>query len=158
MGIIKTLGNIEKGLKREGIITIAEADASKVIENGKFDLLRVYTELKRYELYLKTVIDKIKDPVVEKAVESGEKVLDMGSAKITLYSRTTYDYSNDHRWQSFKNEIDGLTHLRKQREALLKELKPGETRQFVDEETGEIDEMVAPPYETKMGLIVKIKP
>ena len=156
MGIIKSLGAIERSLDREQIVALAESNADEVIESGKFDMLKVYTELKRYELYLKTVIDKTKEAALDLALEQGEKTLEVDHAKVTIVKRTTYDFSNDKKWSSLKGDLDYLTDMRKQREALLKELAPGEVREIVDENTGEVEEVVAPVAETKFGLVVKL--
>ena len=156
MGIIKPLGAIERTLSKEQIVSLAEANAQEVIESGKYDMLKVFTELKRYEMYLKTVIEKTKEVALDMALEQGEKSLEVDNARITIYKRTVYDFSNDKKWQSLKGDLDYLTDMRKQREALLKELEPGEVREIVDERTGEVEEIVAPTAETKLGLIVKL--
>lgn len=158
MGIIKPLGAIERTLHRDDIVSLAEANAQEVIDSGHYDMLKVYSELKRYELYLKTVIEKTKEAALEKAVETGEKVIEVDNARITISKRTVYDFSHDSRWQSIKGEIDYLKEARKQRENLLKEIAPGETRQIVDEATGEVEELTAPPAETKLGLVVRLAP
>lgn len=156
MGIIKPLGAIERSLSKEQVVALAEANVQEVIDSGKYDMLKVFTELKRYELYLKTVIEKAKDAALDMALEQGEKSLEVDNAKITIYKRTVYDFSNDQKWSSLKGDLDYLTGLRKQREALLKDLEPGEVREVVDEKTGEVEEVVAPIAETKLGLIVKL--
>lgn len=156
MGIIKPLGAIERSLSKDQVVALAEANVQEVIDSGKYDMLKVFTELKRYELYLKTVIEKAKDAALDMALEQGEKSLEVDNAKITIYKRTVYDFSNDQKWSSLKGDLDYLTDLRKQREALLKELEPGEVREVVDEKTGEVEEVVAPIAETKLGLIVKL--
>lgn len=156
MGIIKSIGTIERTLEKSEIVALAEANAQEVIDSGKFDMLKVYTELKRYELYLKTIIEKTKEMALEKAIEQGEKTLEVDNARITISSRTIYDFSSDSKWQSLKGDIDYLSERRKQREALLKELEPGETREIVDEETGEVETLSAPPAETKFGLVVRL--
>ena len=156
MGIIKPLGAIERTLEKEQIVSLAEANAQEVIDSGKYDMLKVFTELKRYELYLKTVIEKTKEVALEKAIEAGEKTLEVDNAKVTIYKRTVYDFSSDEKWSSLKGDLDYLTNMRKQREALLKELEPGEMREIVDEHTGEVEEVTAPTAETKLGLIVKL--
>ena len=156
MGIIKTLGAIERSLNKEQIVGLAEANAQEVIESGKYDILKVFAELKRYELYLKTVIEKTKEAALDMALEQGEKTLEVDNAKITIYKRTVYDFSSDAKWQSLKGDLDYLSEIRKQREALLKELTPGEVREIVDEHTGEVEEVAAPLSEMKFGLIVRL--
>ena len=156
MGIIKPIGAIERTLNKQQIIELAEANAQEVMDSGKFDMLKVYTELKRYEMYLKTIIEKTKEVALEKAIEQGEKTVDVDNARVTIFKRTVYDFSADQKWSSVKGEIDFLTTIRKEREALLKELQPGEQREMVDESTGEVETVVAPPTETKLGLIVKL--
>lgn len=156
MGIIKPLGSIGRSLDKAQIVELAEANAQEVIDHGQYDMLKVFTELKRYELYLKTVIEKTKQAALEKAIEMGEKNLEIDQAKITISKRTTYDYSSDAKWGAIKEEIDFLAERRKEREALLKKLAPGEAIEIVDETTGEVEEISAPPAETKLGLIVRL--
>lgn len=156
MGIIKAIGTIDRSFHKSEIVELAEADAQAVIDSDRYDMLKVYTELKRYEMYLKTVIDKTKEVALEKAVELGEKNLEVDNARITITKRTVYDFSQDAKWQSLKGDLDYLSEMRKEREALLKDLAPGETREIVDEATGEVEEVTAPPAETKFGLIVRL--
>lgn len=156
MGIIKPIGAIERTLNKQQIIELAEANAQEVMDSGRYDMLKVYTELKRYEMYLKTIIEKTKEVALEKAIEQGEKTVEVDNARVTIMKRTVYDFSADPKWSSVKGEIDFLTTLRKEREALLKELQPGEQREMVDESTGEVETVTAPPAETKLGLIVRL--
>ncbi len=156
MGIIKPIGSIDRTFDRSQIVALAEADAQAVIDSGKYDMLKVYTELKRYELYLKTVMGKSKEAALDQAIELGEKHLEVDNARITVSQRKVYDFSQDAKWQSLKGDIDYLAEMRKEREALLKELTPGETRKIVDEATGEVEEVTAPPAETKFGLVVRL--
>ncbi len=156
MGIIKPIGAIERSLDKSQIVALANANAEEVINSGQFDMLKVYTELKRYEMYLKTIIEKTKEVALEKAIETGEKTIEVDSARITIFKRTVYDFSNDDKWKSLKDDLDYLIKMRKGREALLKELAPGETREIIDKSTGEIETVTAPPMEMKLGLIVKL--
>ena len=49
--IVKKLGEIDRQLRKSQIINLAAENAQTVIESRKFDLLKVYIELKRYETY-----------------------------------------------------------------------------------------------------------
>ena len=67
--IVKKLGEIDRQLRKSQIINLAAENAQTVIESRKFDLLKVYIELKRYETYLKTIISIIGKQAVAKAEE-----------------------------------------------------------------------------------------
>ena len=56
MSIIQPIGTINRKLSKADITKLADQHASEIIESGKFDLLKTYVEIKRYELYFKTII------------------------------------------------------------------------------------------------------
>ena len=73
--LVKKLGDIDRKLGKFEIIDLAITNAQTVIESSKYDLLKVYIELKRYEIYLKTIIKKIQDSAYRKAKQVQEKSL-----------------------------------------------------------------------------------
>ena len=156
MGIIKPIGSLDKSLDKSQITGLATEHAQAVIDSGRFDMLKVYTELKRYELYLKTVIENTKEAALAKALEAGEKSIEMDNARVTISKRTVFHFENDPKWQTLNDEISFFKDRKKERETLLKNLAPGEIHQIVDEATGEVEEVTAPPVETVLGLIVNL--
>jgi hypothetical protein len=156
MAIIKSLGSLERILDKSGIIALGESDAQQVIGDEKFDLLKVYVEMKRYELYFKTVLEHLKDGALKKALSLGEKNIRLENANVTISERRVIDFDSDAKWQSIHGDIEYLKRLQKDRELLLKTLAPGETRQIVDPETGEMEELTAPPQKVVTGLLVKL--
>lgn len=59
--------------------------------------------------------------------------------------RYFYDGCNDEKWSEINNQILALQEKQKQREEFLKSLK-GETKEFVNEETGEVEVFENPVY------------
>ena len=151
MGIIKTLGTIDKELTKKGITELAQDDANQVIASPQFDLLKVYVELKRYENYLSEVMEQIKPLALEIAQKQDEKTLLVETAKVRLQSRTSYDFSNDDKWQYLKESLTSSQTIIKQHEELLKTLT--EVKEVVDETTGGVYQ-VFPPQRSENQLLI----
>lgn len=60
MGLIKPIGSLDRTITKTAIVRLANDHAYQIIESGNYDLLKTYVELKRYELYIKTIINKLK--------------------------------------------------------------------------------------------------
>lgn len=60
MGLIKPIGSLDRTITKTAIVKLANDHAHQIIESGNYDLLKTYVELKRYELYIKTIINKLK--------------------------------------------------------------------------------------------------
>lgn len=60
MGLIKPIGTLDRNITKSAIVKLAEEHAYQIIESGNYDLLKTYVEMKRYELYIKTIINKLK--------------------------------------------------------------------------------------------------
>ena len=151
MGIIKAFGTIDKTLTKKGISELAQNDANQVIASPQFDLLKAYVELKRYENYLSEVMEQIKPLALEIAQKQDEKTLLVETAKVRLQSRTSYDFSNDDKWQYLKESLSASQNTIKQHEDLLKTLT--EVKEVVDETTGEVYQ-VFPPQRTESQLLI----
>ncbi|GAA5221296.1 hypothetical protein [Membranihabitans marinus] len=152
--IVKQLGSIDRQLGKKDIQGLAEENARAIIESGKYDILKVYVELKRYEVYLKSLIQNLKESAFEKANETGQPSFGYNYARISLSARTKWDFSVDQKWTELENQIQTLTKERKDREKYLKE--SNQMDEFVDEETGEIREAFELPKEIKYGLTVRL--
>jgi hypothetical protein len=152
MGIIKALGTIDKELTKKGIAELAQNDVNQVITSAQFDLLKVYIELKRYENYLSEVMELIKPLAVEKALEQGEKTLEIEHAKVRLQHRTTYDFSSDDKWVALKESLKTSQTTIKEHEEILKTLT--DVTEVVDEETGELYQIFPPEKKESAMLVV----
>ncbi|GIV32180.1 MAG: hypothetical protein KatS3mg030_482 [Saprospiraceae bacterium] len=152
--IVRQLGSLERHLHKKDIEALAEENARSIVESGKYDLLRVYIELKRYETYLKSLIGHLKNPTLEKAIEKGMKNINYDASTLTISKRTKIDYSVDEQWTKLKSQIEKLTKEKKEREKFLKE--HNQTKTIVDEATGEVKEEFELPQEVLFGLRVKL--
>lgn len=155
MGLIKPLGSLERGLKKEGLIALAEADAHAVILSNQFDLLKVYVEMKRYELYFNIVVDKIRDGALIKAQETGLKSFNYAEAQVTNIQRSVFKFDRDPTWCKLKDEFETLKSRIKLHEETLKKIA-GEKQEFLDKETGELIELIAPTKEISETIMVKL--
>ena len=100
------------------------------IENGDIDPLELRVKFKCMQDALEQVLKN--ESVAEKILNAfdnyGEKLVSAYGAEIKKSSRTNYDFSNDSKWSE-------ITEQRKDREKLLKAIKPGES--LFDTDTGE---------------------
>lgn len=151
MGIIKSLGKIDKELTKKGITELAQNDANQVITSPQFDLLKVYIELKRYENYLSEVMEQIKPLAIELAQKQGEKTFGYEHAKVNLQYRTTYDFSHNDKWVALKESLQTSQMTIKEHEEILKKLT--DVTEVVDEETGELYQ-IFPPEKKESALLV----
>ena len=69
MGLIKPIGTLEKTLSKTGIVRLAADHAKQIIDSGQYDLLKTYVEMKRYEVYIKTIIAQLKNHSIAQAQE-----------------------------------------------------------------------------------------
>lgn len=60
MGLIQPIGTLDRTITKTAIVSLANDHANQIIEGGNYDLLKTYVEMKRYELYIKTIINKLK--------------------------------------------------------------------------------------------------
>jgi len=147
------LANIEKNLHKKEIVDLATDNAQTIIDCGKYDLLKVYVELKRYETYLKGLIQHLKQPALNKATKTGKKSFDYNEARVNISKRTNWNFSADKKWTELDQQIQRLTKEKKDRE---KYLKDNNKQSFVNKETGEITEDFELPKEIKYGLTIRL--
>jgi len=157
--VILKLGDLDRKLDKTEIICIASENAQTVISSKKYDLLKVYIELKRYDIYLKTLISKFKQyAFVQASVESSQnnnkKTFSYSNATVAISTRTVYDFSSDKIWKELDDKIQELTFQKKERESYLKENNQPTT--LVDEETGEMIEKSKIPKEINRGLTIRL--
>jgi len=159
--IVKKLGDIDRQLNKIEIVNLASENAQTVIDSKKYDLLKVYIELKRYETYLKTIIAKISKHAFVKATEvahktapAGKKTFEYSNAQVNISTRTVWDFSSDKIWKELDDKIKELTQKKKDRETYLKANNKPIT--IVDMETGEITETSNIPQEINKGLTIRL--
>jgi len=152
--IIKPIGLIEQSATKNEIVEMAKSHASDIVEKD-YDLLKVFVELKRYDLYLNTIIDELKTASAEKAKEQIDKTFEYANAKITVANFKKYNFESDVKWANIKDEIDDLKNWKKEREALLKGLEKEEV-EIVNEETGEVEILRKPEVEESSRIIVRL--
>lgn len=60
MGLIQPIGTLDRTISKTAIVKLANEHANQIVDGGQYDLLKTYVEMKRYELYIKTIINKLK--------------------------------------------------------------------------------------------------
>jgi hypothetical protein len=153
--IIKQLGELEKELTKVDLENLAKEHVAAILSNEKYDLLKVYIEFKRYEIYLKTLIQEIKEDTFNQAREVEQDSFEYAKAKVSFSQRRTYDYSTDEGWLAIDEELNQLKKRKKEREELLKKLE-GDEVEIVNEETGEVEILYAPIETFQEVLRVKL--
>ncbi len=152
--LVRQLGSIERHLHKNEIIDLATDNVQAIIDSKKYDLLRVYVELKRYETYLHGLIKQLKKAALEKAVMKGSSSFEYDDARINISKRTKWDFSVDEKWSDLDRQIQRLTKERKIREKYLRD--SNKVRVITDKETGEIIEEFDLPTEIQYGLTVRL--
>ncbi len=156
MKIVKMLGEIDRQLPKEKITELAFDDSSAIIHAGNYDLLKVYIELKRYEHYLAGLIDNIKEEALKKALSENKKSFEYAHTKVSIQTRTTYDFSKDKKWSFLKINFETYKTEIKEREELMKTAFTKGKLEVIDRETGEVEEILPPDVlERKAALLIK---
>ena len=155
MGLIKPLGTLERGLHKEDLLALAAMDAQAVISSGQYDLLKVYVEMKRYEVYFSSVLDHIKAAALVVAQETGMKSFNYEDAQVTNQQRSVYKFDQDPTWRRLHDEFEFIKGRIKLHEETLKKIQ-GEKEQFLDEDTGELIDLIAPTKEVLETIMVKL--
>ena len=111
--------------------------------------------MKRYELYFNIVVDKIRDGALIKAQETGLKSFNYAEAQVTNIQRSVFKFDRDPTWCKLKDEFETLKSRIKLHEETLKKIA-GEKQEFLDKETGELIELIAPTKEISETIMVKL--
>jgi len=141
--IIKQIGQIDPKLNKINLERLGKDHAAQILANDKYDVLKVYIEFKRYEVYLKTLIDELREDTFTKARAEGNLDFEYSNARVSLGVRRKFDYSMDEEWTDLNDEIEKLKALKKNRESLMKDIK-GDFKEILNEDTGEIEKIFAP--------------
>ena len=155
MGLVKPIGSLERGLSKEDLVTLAETDAKEVISSGQYDLLKVYVEMKRYEVYFSTLMEQVREFALVAAQETGMKSFNYADAQVTNIQRSVFKFDKDPTWCKLHEEFEFLKGRLKLHEETLKKIE-GEKEQFLDEETGELIELIAPTKSVVETIMVKV--
>lgn len=155
MGLIKPIGSLGRGLSKDELIALGEADANEVFESGQYDLLKVYVEMKRYEVYFKAVMDNLREAALVQAQETGMKSFNYADAQVTNIQRSIFKFDQDPIWCRLHDEFEFLRGRIKLHEETLKKIE-GEKQEFLDEETGELIELFAPTQVVVETIMVKL--
>lgn len=153
--IIKNIGEIDRNLNKSEIEALAKANASKILDNEQYDLLKVFVEFKRYEVYLKTLMNSIKSKTIQQAKGVDKENFEFANVKISVAKHRKFDFSNDNHWKNINKEFEYLKKIQKDRENLLKSMTT-ESAEIVNEMTGEIEEVFAPKVTYKQVLRVTL--
>lgn len=151
--IIQSIGEIADHLNKQELIELAEDHVVQILE-GEYDDLKVYIALKRYQLYLDTLVKELQKAALGKAKEHGEKSFEYSNCRVLVQHRTKYNYANDDGWNKLNLQFEQLKRDKKEREKLLQAVS-GESLEVVDEETGEIDTLTAPQKKVVEQIIIR---
>ncbi len=155
MGLVKPIGSLDRSLSKNELVELAETNAAEIIGSGQYDLLKVYIEMKRYEVYFKTVMEKVREAAVVQAQETGMKSFNYADAQVSNTQRSVFKFDNDPTWRKLHDEFEHLKEKIKQHEALLKQVQ-GEKEEYLDEETGELIELFAPTEQVVESIMIKL--
>ena len=152
--LVRQLGSIERHLHKKDIVDLAKENAQAILDSGKYDLLKVFVELKRYETYLKSLIQHLKQPVLDDATEKKQKSFEYNDAKVSISTRTRWDFTVDKKWLELDQKIQQLVTEKKEREKYL--IDSSKVQIIVDKETGEIIKEFELPKEIMRGLTITL--
>ncbi|MEM0994270.1 MAG: hypothetical protein AAF847_03250 [Bacteroidota bacterium] len=153
--IVKAVGEIDRDLSKAELEQLAIEDAAHITDNEEYDLLKIYIEFKRYDTYLQTLIDTIKNATIQQATQQEIEKFSFGNAKLSVSARRKYDYSNDPLWNRMQEELDEIKQYKRERERFLKKIK-GAFADIVNENTGEIERVFAPEISYSKSLTVRL--
>jgi hypothetical protein len=143
MSKLKQLGQIPKEYSKAEIESLALADINHVLQNPQFDVLKLFVELRRYGHYLETMIERLKQPALSKAVAMGRYNFKFDQAELKLGKRTVYDFSPDPTWVQLNQQLTDLKNKLKVHQDLLKQVQTNHA-EYVDEQTGEVLSLAKP--------------
>ncbi len=152
--LTRQLGEIERHLHKEEIVSLAVQHGQMIIDNGDREVLSVYVELKRYETYLKGLITHLKEAALEKALQNGKDKFNYEEATVRITHRVKWNYSTDGKWLGIHQLLQELTSEKKEREEFLKE-NNGELT-IVDPDTGEVLDGFNLSKEITQGIAVQL--
>lgn len=146
--VTKDVATITKSDVRAQAISLIDA-----LDNGEISALTLKKFFKAIKVLEEEVKSKMDSSAVDEFTRYGEKMLSKDAVTFrSMEAGTKYDFSvcNDPTWNALIDEINLLSHHKKDREEFLKHLKSPTT--IVNEDTGEII-TVYPPVKTSTTTI-----
>lgn len=116
---IKNLSEFDLNQSKEALETEGLTAAHQILENG-YSPLKTYVALKKYTLYLETLLEELKTPALEEVLQFGEKTFRCNGATVRQTHRRKWDFTEDATWHDIKVAIDKLQTDRKAQEDILK--------------------------------------
>ena len=153
--LIQTIGGIDSSFDKINLTTLAERHAQQILNNDNVDVLDIYVQIKRYELYIKTLVEQLKQKSTQLASQKKTNRFAYSGAIVSVHNRRKFDFSPDQQWTEINDALSRLQILKKERESLLKGLN-GVSKDVLNEETGELEFVHAPRVEGKLGLVVRL--
>jgi hypothetical protein len=141
--------------------TIGEIEefAMRIVEDiteGREYALDIFVATKRWQRTIEVILKNIEEYVVRDAEREGKRFTHKGVhlEMRELGTRWFYDKCNDPVITSIMAEKEVISNKEKERQAFLKTLK-GKTA-LLDEETGEVYNVIPPRKESKTGVVATI--
>jgi len=153
--IVKAIGEIDRELTKREIEQLAVEDANQITSNDHYNLLKIYIEFKRYDAYLQTLIQEIKEATTHQAEQQQIDKFSFGNARLSISERRKYNYSTDHLWNRMSEELNEIKQYKREREQFLKKIE-GEFTEVVNERTGEVEKVFAPEITYSKSLSVRL--
>ena len=144
--LIHAPGELSPHFTRAQVLELAQEHAHTIATNDRYDLMRVFVEMKRYELYFKTLLNELKTEVGQRALIAKQEQFAYGTARMTCRRQAKYDYSADPYWTELGQRMQSLRNERKDWEARLRDLEDP-IQEFADEESGEVHRAYRPVVE-----------
>ena len=154
--ITKPIGQIAATTSKAEIVKIGKAHAAEIINGDQYDLIKSYVDVKRYELYLKTLIDEMKAETVKKIAATESKDFEFGTSTASITKRRKFDFSNDAYWKELDVQTKEVSDQQKKLEKMMKDMTEGSVKEFTDPKTGEVKMIQAPSVQYAETLMVKI--
>ena len=152
--IILTIADLHQATSKTDLTDLAQQHAQQILDSN-YDLMTTYVALKRYETYLKSLIKELQSPTTKLVKEHGTPPQNYANATISLYRCRKYDFSQDETWSLIQEEAERLKQYKKEREQFLKDIQT-EYVDTVDEATGEVVRVYAPPVTETEGIAVRL--
>ena len=141
-------------LNKKDIEDRAQRDAASLLQHSDLSALEMYIELKRYHHYLTSILEIIKDPALQVAQQTEVKNFTHASAKVSIITRTKYDYRSDVTWRSLDSKASDIKDQLKAHQEKLSALEA--PTNYIDPDTGEVIELIPPEKSVEQSLMVRL--
>ncbi|MGB3546849.1 MAG: hypothetical protein WBA17_07730 [Saprospiraceae bacterium] len=140
---LRSIGQLDAKLNRKELRTLARQQAEEIIDQPRYDLFRVYVEAKRYETYLKGLLEVLRAEAYHRVKREPKHEFKYGSGRMKFGRREKFDFSPDPQWREMTEMLRDVKQAVKEREQLLKTIRTPST-EVLDEATGEVTKAFAP--------------